>query len=488
MPRSTRGRGAAAPEAPHGVPHAQVAALVRRARIAQRQVAGCTQAQADLLALAAAWAILEPSRNRELAALAVADTGLGNVADKVEKNHRKTLGLLRDLRHARTVGVVADDPATGMAELARPVGVIAAVVPSTNPAATPANKAINALKCLDAIIFAPSPKGWKTCARLVAHIHAELDRVGAPRDLVQLLPHPVTREMTQALMAQADLVLATGSQANVRAAYASGTPALGVGAGNAAVIVDASADLDAAARRIALSKSFDNATSCSAENSAILPAARYGEALQALEAAGGLLLDAAEKARLEAALWPQGRLNPELIAHDAATIAQHIGIRLDGEALPRFLIVEESAWGPGAPFSGEKLCPVLTVYQANGLDEACAIVEGLYAHQGAGHSVGLHTGDESQALVLGRRLPVSRVIVNQPHAMATGGSFENGLPFSLSMGCGTWGRNGFSDNLHWRHFLNTTRVVRPLPAQVPDLDELMRPLFAATARSAVPAP
>ncbi|NBX04669.1 MAG: aldehyde dehydrogenase family protein, partial [Betaproteobacteria bacterium] len=230
--------------------NSEVAALVARARAAQAVANGYDQARVDELVAAAGWAIIEPARNRALAELAVADTGIGNVEDKVRKNHRKTLGLLRDLHGAKTVGVIAEDAATGITEIARPVGVVCAVTPSTNPAATPANKIINALKGRNAVIVAPSPKGWATCATLLEYIHAAFDRIGAPRDLVQVLPQPIGKAATLALMAACDLVVATGSQANVRAAYASGTPAFGVGAGNVAGIVDETADLELAAARI----------------------------------------------------------------------------------------------------------------------------------------------------------------------------------------------------------------------------------------------
>ncbi len=246
---------------------AQVAALIQRARRAQSAINDYTQAQADDLAVACGWAIMEPERNRKLAEVAVHDTGLGNVADKITKNYRKTLGLLRDLQRARSVGVVSENRELGLVEFARPVGVVAAITPSTNPGATPANKIINALKCRNAVIVAPSPKGVGTCKMLLGYIHDELERIGLGRSiaegLVQMLPTPVSKALTHALMMQADLVVATGSQANVRAAYLSGTPAFGVGAGNVASIVDASADLKAAVERIMLSKTFDNATSCS---------------------------------------------------------------------------------------------------------------------------------------------------------------------------------------------------------------------------------
>nr|MBP6854419.1 aldehyde dehydrogenase family protein [Rhodoferax sp.] len=242
---------------------ATVRALVERARVAQRVANAYDQARVDELVAAAGWAIIEPGRNRELAELAVADTGIGNVEDKVRKNHRKTFGLLRDLHGALSVGVIAQDAARGLTEIARPVGVVCAVTPSTNPGATPANKIINALKGRNAVIVAPSPKGWSTCERLVAFVHAQFDRIGAPRDLVQLLPSPVSKASTLELMRQCDLVVATGSQANVREAYASGTPAFGVGAGNVAGIIDETAGVELAADRVLRSKTFDNATRCS---------------------------------------------------------------------------------------------------------------------------------------------------------------------------------------------------------------------------------
>src|SRR4029079_11698485 len=270
-----------------------VGQVMERARAAQALADRWTQAQADEAAVAARWAIVEPARNRALAELAVRDTGLGNVGDKIAKNRRKTMGLLRDLHGARSVGILSEDPERGLIEIARPVGVVAAITPSTNPAATPANNIINALKGRNAVVLAPSPKGHSTLELLLAFVHAELDRIDAPRDLVQQLPSPVTRERTFELMRQADLVVATGSATNVRAAYESGTPAIGVGVGNVAVIVDETADVADAAAKIARSKTFDNATSCSSENSVVAVAGIADALLAALAREGGVLLDAA---------------------------------------------------------------------------------------------------------------------------------------------------------------------------------------------------
>jgi len=461
----------------------QIANLVTRARVAQRVAENYDQRRVDELVAAAGWAMLEPGRNRALAELAVADTGIGNVGDKIRKNHRKTLGLLRDLQGAKSVGVIAEDAIHGIIEIARSVGVVCAITPSTNPGATPANKIINALKGRNAVIVAPSPKGWATAARLIEFIHTQFDRLGAPHDLVQMLPAPVSKASTMALMRQCDLVVATGSQANVKEAYASGTPAFGVGAGNAAGIVDETADVRLAADRILCSKTFDNATSCSSENSLVIVNSVHDQLLAALQARGAVLLNGSQKAQLQALMWPQGKLSSAVIGQSAQRVAQLAGLIEIANRSPTLLLVEEDGFGDTHPFSGEKLCPVLTLYRASDFDQAVNIVKRLYAYQGAGHSVGLHSAVSERALWLGLTLPVCRVIVNQAHCIATGGSFDNGLPFSLSMGCGTWGKNNFSDNLNYRHYLNITRISRPIALREPSEDDIFGAFFAKFGKS-----
>jgi sulfoacetaldehyde dehydrogenase len=459
--------------APLPIPaRAAVADLIRRARAAQSIYAQFSQAQLDEVAVAAGWAIMEPAHNRALAELAVKDTGLGNAPDKIVKNHRKTLGLLRDLQGAKTTGIIAEYPETGITEIARPVGVVAAVVPSTNPGATPANNIINALKCGNAVILSPSPKGYSTSAALVAYIHAELTRIRAPLDLVQMLPAPVTKESSTELMRQADLVVVTGSQANVRAGYSSGKPALGVGAGNVAVIVDESADVQDAAAKIMMSKTFDNATSCSSENSVIVHAKVYDAMLAALERQGGALLTPTEKTTLQTAMFAGGHLSPAITAQSVKKICAVAGLARPDLKNAKCLLVEESGAGKDYPFSGEKLSPVLTVYRAQDFEQAFAILRSIYAYMGNGHSCGIYSEDDAHIRRLGLEMTVCRVIVKQAHAFATGGSFDNGLPFSLSMGCGTWGGNSFSENLHYKHFLNITRIVRTIPPREPSVDDI----------------
>ena len=447
-----------------------IAAIIARARAAQQIFVARGQAFVDRACLAVGWALLNPKTNRRLSQMAVSETGLGNAADKERKNYRKTLGLLRDIRGQKTIGIINDNAESGLTTIARPVGVVAALTPSTNPLATPTNKTINALKGGNAIVLSPPPAGAKVGAELLGCIHTELTKIGAPTDIVQMLLPP-SKVGTANLMQQADLIVVTGSQRNVRNAYASGIPAIGVGAGNVAVIIDETADIEAAANKICASKIFDNATSCSSENHLIIVDAVYDAMVAALVNNGGVLLDKTAKLRLQNCLWQNGTLNRDMIARDMSPFATLAGLD-DAAQQSRFLMVEEDGVGEQHLFSGEKLSLVLTIYRATDFAAAKARAAELLNHQGAGHSLGIHTQTDARAVDLGLSLPACRIIVNQAHCFATGGSFDNALPFSLSMGCGTWGKNSISDNMNFRHFINITRVVRPLSPREPTAEEI----------------
>jgi len=457
--------------------------IVAKARAAQRSYeAGASQERYDQAAKAAAWAIMEPSRNKALAELSVETTGLGNVPDKITKNHRKTLGLMRDIATAKTHGIVSDDHATGITTIARPIGVIGAVVPSTNPAATPANNIINALKGGNAIVLSPSPKGVPACETLIGYIYAEFDKLGIDHDLVQMVPAPGSKLKTQRLLEIADLVVVTGSQDNVRRAYTCGTPAVAVGAGNVTVIVDETADLDQAAEKIAASKTFDNATSCSSENAVVVVDTVYDAFVKAMSGHGGALVPAGQADGIVAKLWPEGHLNRAVIAKDADILIRELGLEGLVPADTQFLAVETDGIGPDHPLSGEKLSRVLALYRASDYDDAVTITKRILNHQGAGHSVGLHSTVEDRAVSLGKTIPTCRVIVNQAHCFATGGAFNNGMPFSLSMGCGSWGGNSIDDNLHWKHFIQTTKVIREIPPVEPAVEEIFADYWDAAGK------
>ena len=455
--------------------------LVDSARKAQQDYEACgTQERFDRAAHAAAWALMEPARNAELAAFAVAETGLGNSADKITKNYRKTLGLLRDIKGQKSFGLVDDNPANGVSEFLRPKGVVAAIVPSTNPLATPVNNVVNALKTGNAIILAPSPKGVAPLEKLLGYIYAEFDRIGLDHDLVQMVPNPPSKDKTARLMQLADMLVVTGSQSNVRAAYSSGTPAVGVGMGNVVTIIDETANLDDAAQKIQRSKCFDNATSCSSENAVIVVDAVYDDFVAALGRAGGMLLDPAQTQHLITTHWHDGHLNRNMLAQDIHAVLRILAMADTAPDGTKFLVAPATGIGPEHPISGEKMALFLALYRASDFTDAKAKARAIHDYQGRGHSLGLHSQNDQRAHELAMEMQACRIIVNQAHCFATGGSFDNGLPFSLSMGCGSWGGNSIDDNLNWTHFVNRVRIARQIPPIEPSLDDIFADYFAAT--------
>ena len=448
-----------------------VARLIERARRAMDAFSHADQARVDETVTALAWSVYRPEHAQALAETAVRETGLGNVSDKITKNQRKTFGTLRDLMRVSSVGLLDDDAKTGIARYAKPVGVVAAITPSTNPAATPVNKAMMAVKGGNAVIIAPPPGCWRATSATVELMRKALSEVCAPIDLVQVLPQPVSRALTQSLMKQADMVVATGSQKNVRAAYGSGTPAIGVGAGNVPVIIDSTADLHDAAAKVSMSKVFDNSTSCSSENSLVLLNSVYADMVTALQQVGGYLADANERRKIQNSLWQGDKLNRDLICKDAAVLATHIGLDTSAENA-RFFMVEESRFDKHSPFADEKLSLVLTLYRARDFDHAISLIRDILKVQGKGHSCGIHTADPANARHLAESIDVVRVLVNQAHTFGNGGSFDNGLNFTLSMGCGTWGGNSISENLNYRHFINITHLSHTVSEDRPSEEEL----------------
>ena len=447
----------------------------RRAQTAQVHFETYDQKSVDEVVTAVSWAGYHHAG--ALGRLGFEETGLGTAADKTTKIRRKTLGTLRDLRGAPSVGVVHVDERRGITEIAKPVGVVAALTPVTNPAATAVNNIMIALKGRNAIILAPHPGADRTCAAVVQHVHGELAKVGAPRNLVQHFSlradnKTASRNRAAPLMREADIVLVTSGPGNVLAPYRSGTPALGVGLGNVPVIVDGTADLHVAARKIAQSKCFDHATSCSSENALLIKDAVYTDMLTALTVHGGFLLSPDEKTQLQQTMWNGGVLNRAVVAQSAETIGQLAGLKNAVASGAQFLMVEEDGIGPECPFSGEKLSPVLTLYRYRTFDEALETVTELLHHQGNGHSCGIHSENEQHILALAHSSRVARVLVNQAHCFGNGGDFANGLDFTLSMGAGTWGGNSTCDNITYTHLLNVTRLARPIAPVEPTEEEL----------------
>jgi sulfoacetaldehyde dehydrogenase len=458
-----------------------IADMLVKARAAMvgyaEQIEAHGQARIDEAVTALAWSIYKPENARRLAEIAVDVTGIGEVESKVVKNQRKTFGTLRDLLRVKSTGIIEELPEKGIVKYAKPVGVVGAITPSTNPSATPVNKAMMALKGGNAIVIAPPPTAWAASKPAVDGMRAELAKIGLPADLVQILPNPVTREATTRLMEMADLVVVTGSQVNVRQAYKSGKPAIGVGLGNAPVIIDASADLADAARKIMASKTFDHATSCSSENAVVIVDKVYDAAIAALQREGGYMASGAERQRIVERLWQDGKLNRAVIAQGPQALidAFELGPSANGCT---FVMATETGTGKDYPLSGEKLSLVLTVYRARDFADAKRIVRDILEYQGKGHSCGIHTKDPAHAAELARDIDVVRVLVNQAHTFGNGGGFDNGLPFTLSMGCGTWQGNALSENLNWRCFVNITHLVTTIPEDRPSEEALFGAYWA----------
>jgi len=373
------------------------------------------------------------------------------------------------MKGKKSVGIIEVDEEKQIVKIAKPVGVIGALCPCTNPEATPTVKISHGLKGRNAIILAPHPRTKKTNAFIVNIVRETLKKYGAPEDLAIGIEEP-TMEISSELMKQCDLILATGGAAMVKAAYSSGTPAYGVGAGNAVIVVDETADLKDAANKIMSSKTFDFATSCSAENSLIIQEGIYDSFIEALKAEGGYLADGKEKAKLQDAMWVDGHLSAKIIAQSAKTIADVAGIEIPDDR--KFIMVEETGVGADYPFSGEKLSVVVALYKYDTFEKAVNMVNEITRYQGMGHSCGIHSFNEEHIMELAHKTKVSRMNVRQGHALANTGNWFNGLPFTTSLGCGSWGGNIASENITWKHLINTTWVSRPFPPVKPTDEEL----------------
>lgn len=451
-----------------------IAELVSRARKAQEQVAQYTQEQIDNVCLAIGWEVYNDENIKVLAEMAVADTGMGNVPDKIKKHKGKILGVLKDVMAVKSVGLIEEIPEKGIRKYAKPVGVIGALTPVTNPTATPGSNAVSILKGRNAVIFAPHPRSKNASAKAVEYMRAGLKKVGAPEDLIQIIEDP-SIPATAELMKQVDLVVATGGGAMVKAAYSSGTPAYGVGPGNSVQIIAEDADVQDAAAKVALSKCFDNATSCSSENSIIIHASVYDEMVKALISEGGYLCNTEEKAILEKWMWVPNKkghvgLNPEIVAKSAQVIAADAGLPIPEEV--RMLMVEAQRPVTEDRFADEKLCPVLTLWKYETFEDGLKLLQEITDNAGTGHSCGIHTSNPAYIDALGQEMRTSRIMVRQPQAPANGGNFFNGMPSTVTLGCGTWGGNITTENINYKHFLNITWVSEPITPVKPTDEEM----------------
>jgi sulfoacetaldehyde dehydrogenase len=443
--------------------------LLQRARCAMRAIESYDQAAIDRLCQAVAWATANEQTATRLAHMGVDESGLGDREGRPNKRF-KILGILRDALRQKSMGIIEEIPEKGLVKYAKPAGVIASVVPVTNAALTEPGNGIYALKCKDAIIFSPHPASKKTTIETVRIMRACLKKYGAPEDIFQCIERP-SIPLAQELMAICDLTVATGGSAMVKAAYSSGKPAYGVGAGNATMVIDETANIEEAARNTRLSKTSDYGSGCSADGNLVVEASIYDRFLEQLQREQGYLVSEPEKQHLQAAMWDaEGHRTGNTIARPAHQIAKIAGFRIpDGK---KFLIVEENRIGRNHLFSSEKLSPVLAIFRYDGFQNALEMVKQIYEVGGKGHSCGIYSFNDDHIHQLALTAPVSRMMVRQPQSKANAGAFNNGMPMTSSMGCGVWGGNITNENIALKHYMQVTWVSRPIPEDRPSDAEL----------------
>jgi len=451
-----------------------VAELVERSRVALLEAESLTQRKVDEISAAIVYTFSRPETAKHIAEMAVEETGMGNVPSKANKFALKMPAVLYDILPTKTIGVVETIPEKGITKLAKPLGVIAALVPITNCEATPVFKGMLGIRARNTIIFAPHPSAKKTTNYVVEKMRDILEKNGLPKDIFICIEKP-SKLISQELMKQCDITVATGGGDMVRAAHSSGKPAYGVGAGNAPVIVDETVDIAQTAEKIRIGKTGDNASGCSAENSLVIQKAVYDDMLKALQKEGGYLANAEEKAKLQAVMWKNGNLSPQILAKSARTIAEIAGFPVpDGT---NFIMVEETGIGPEYPFSREKISLVLTLYNYDQFQEAIDKVNAITRNSGYGHSCGIHTSDKDKILKLAGETYTTKVIVRQPHGTSNAGNWHNGLANTFTLGCGSWGGNIISENMTQKHYFNITWVAEPIDRKPAPDSEIYKDLL-----------
>ncbi|THE10529.1 aldehyde dehydrogenase family protein [Bacillus timonensis] len=450
---------------------------LEKARNALAIIETYDQEKVDRLCQAVAWAVSNKKTFTRLTEMGIEESKLGDYESRMNKRF-KIRGILRDALRQKSVGIIEEIPEKGIVKYAKPVGVIASIVPTTNPDLTPAGSAIYAIKARDVVIFSPHPRAKNTSFETVQLMRDALEREGAPADILQCLTN-VNIPMTKALMERADLVLATGGKDMVKSAYSSGTPAYGVGAGNSTMIIDETADIEEAARNSMLSKTSDFGSGCSADGNLIISDQIFDQFLDQLVKEGGYIADEEEKEKLRNVMWDnEGKRLPTTVAISPQELAEIAGFTIPTDR--KFIIVHGDGIGKEYPFSGEKLTTLMAVYKYEGeFENALDMMRAIYEVGGKGHSCGIYSFNDEHIHRLALAAPVSRIMVRQPQSKANAGAFDNGMPMTSSLGCGTWGGNIVSENVNLKHYMNTTWVSRKIPLDRPSDEELFGDFYDA---------
>ena len=449
--------------------------MLEKARAAMAAIEDWSQEALDRLSQAIAWYAGNEETFTRLAQMGVDESGIGDREGRPGKRFKIHM-VLRDTLRTPSTGVIEVDEERGLVKYAKPAGVIASLIPMTTPAMTPPVTGVYSANARNAVIFSPHPRTAQTTYEMVEVMRAACRKVGAPEDLFQAVRKP-SIPLTQYIMAKADLTLATGGKPMVKAAYSSGKPAYGVGAGNSSIVIDETADIEIAAQNTRVSKTSDFGSGCSADGNIIIQKSIYDQMVKALEAEGGYLCNDEEKALLEKAMWDaDGNRTFPTIACKPQQTAEVAGFSIPQDR--KFLMVENQGQiGPEHKFSKEKLTTLMALYHFDDFDDALDTVRQIYATGGKGHSCGIYSHNDDHIDALARVAPVSRMMVRQPQSKANAGAWTNGMPMTSSLGCGIWGGNITNENVTLKHMMNYTWVSRPIPEDRPSEEELFGEFF-----------
>lgn len=427
--------------------------MIAKARAAQKIYATFSQEQVDAIVRAIGKAVYDNAE--ELARDAVEETGMGVYEDKVLKNKSKSRAIWNNLKDKKSIGVIEEKGEDGIIKVAKPVGVVGAVTPTTNPIVTPMCNAMFALKGGNAIIIAPHPRAKVCSGKTVDLMNAEIRKLGGPEDLIQCIREP-SIPLTNELMQAVDVLVATGGPAMVTAAYSSGKPSFGVGPGNVQVILDDDIDYNDAAEKIITGRKFDNGIICSGEQSVIAKRDRYNEVVEAFRAHGAYYVDDQQEAdKLRAVLFEEGHIAKGVVGQSTQKIADMAGIKIPADTK---IILIKSNGRDDDILRKEKMCPVMVAFEYDDFDDALAIAQFNLELEGKGHSCAIHSNNDEHIKQAGLALPVSRLVVNEPSSLTAGGSLLNGFAPTTTLGCGSWGNNSISENLDYKHLINVHRI------------------------------
>ena len=442
--------------------------LVAKARVAQSSYESFKQDQVDAIVRDIGKYVYDNAEM--LARMAVDETEMGSYDDKVLKNKGKARVIWNNLKDKKSRGVIGEDSDANLVMVAKPMGVVAAVTPVTNPIVTPMCNGMFALKTGNAVVFAPHPKAQKCTEHLTSEFMKIVKSHGGPENLIQVVTKGSV-EKTQELMQSADVVVATGGGTMVKSAYSSGKPSFGVGAGNVPVIIDRNIDLQEAVEKIVDGASFDHGIICSHEQFVIAPEEDYDQTVETFTNTGKVWFtdDKTQIQTLREVVFPDGHLNKDVVGRSASEVGKMAGIDVPESA--RLILLPADGSGTEDILAKEKLCPVIAIVPYSNFDDAVGMAKANLLVEGAGHSAALHSNNDDHIEQAGLELPISRLVVNQPSSTTAGGSLTNGFAPTTTLGCGSWGGNSISENLDYKHLMNVSRIGKVIADKKVPTDE-----------------